>query len=89
MGKKSLPYRISFSLLFKRFLNVCGCLAAYLYVYHVCNALKVQKRASDPLELDLQGHMRHHVDAGTRTWVLCQSSKDSFFFFFLRFIYLM
>jgi hypothetical protein len=36
-----------------------------------------QKRVSDPLELDLQMAVNHHVGAGKQTQVFCRSSKCS------------
>ena len=33
-----------------------------------------QKRALDPLELELKMAMSYHVGAGNQTWVLCKGS---------------
>ena len=39
-------------------------------------ALWGQKRASDPLELELQMVVSHHVGVRNCTWVLCKSRKE-------------
>ena len=45
---------------------VCECLACmHVYVPHVCSAHRGQKRALDPLELELQEVVSYHV--GTET----------------------
>lgn len=36
-----------------------------------------QKKAPDPLKLELWMIVSHHVDAGNQTWVLCMSNKYS------------
>lgn len=40
-------------------------------------AYKGQKRTSDSLELELEMFVRHQVDAGNQTGVLCNNSKCS------------
>ena len=37
----------------------------------------LEKRVLDPLELELQMVVNHHVGAGNVTWVLSKSSKFS------------
>jgi hypothetical protein len=37
----------------------------------VLSALKDQKRVSDPLELELQLDVNHHVGSGNWNWVFC------------------
>jgi hypothetical protein len=54
--------------------GVCVCLsvcAAYVYSTH-----GGQKRASDPLELELQTIVNHTVDAGNLTQVLSKNSES-------------
>ena len=47
-------------------------------VYHVCtDAQGGQKRALDPLELELWVIVSHHVSARNPDWVLCKSSQCS------------
>ena len=41
----------------------------------VLDACEGQKRASDPLEPELQVIVSHHVNAGDGTGVLCKSSQ--------------
>lgn len=50
----------------------CFCLLVPVSVCTVCMPLlkKAKKKALDPLELELWV-VRHHVDAGSRIWVLC------------------
>lgn len=48
-------------------------------VYHMpAWCLKVQRRVPDPLELELQAVVNHHVGAGNRAQALCKSSKYSY-----------
>ena len=48
---------------------------AYVYVFvpcvHMPGALRDQKRALGPLELELQMIVSHHLGAGNQSWVLC------------------
>ena len=49
---------------------------------HVCTSrgsgtVEGQKKALDPLELELQASVSHHVGAGTQTCVLRKGSKGS------------
>lgn len=50
------------------------CLSVCLCTVLVPGAQEGQKRVSDPLELDLQKVVNHHVSAGKQTWVLWKSS---------------
>lgn len=49
----------------------------YLYTTCVLGARRSQKRALDPLELELRMVASHHVSAGNQIWVLCKSSQCS------------
>ena len=49
-------------------------LLAYVCLHSAC---RNQKRSLDPLELELQMVVGHHVDAGNQNWVLCKSSQCS------------
>jgi hypothetical protein len=40
-------------------------------------ACRSQKRALDPLEMELQAVINRHVGAETKTWVLWQSNQCS------------
>lgn len=49
----------------------------YEFIYHVhAGATRGQKRATDPLELELQVALGCHMDAGTQILVLCKSSMQ-------------
>lgn len=53
------------------FICVCMC----LYTTCVLGAYGGQKKASDPLELELQMKKSYHVGCGNLTWVLYKSGK--------------
>ena len=48
-----------------------GVLLACMSIIYVSGAHEDQKRASDPLELELQTVVSHHVGAGDWTQILC------------------
>lgn len=50
------------------------CLHVCLCTTFMSGALRVHRKASDPLERELQVVVNHHVSSGTRTWVLCKKS---------------
>lgn len=53
--------------------SVClGCM--YICVSCVCLVSEDQRRASDPLDLELHVVVSHYVGAGNQTQVLCKSS---------------
>lgn len=54
------------------------CLPACMSVYHLYNAHKDQRRALDPLELDLQVVMNSLVGVVNQTQILCKSNKYSY-----------
>jgi hypothetical protein len=45
----------------------------YVCALHACSANGGQKRASDPLELELKMAVSHHVGAENQIRVLCKS----------------
>lgn len=45
----------------------------YVSVSCACHAWKGQKRAPDPLRLDSQIAVSHHMHSGNQTWVLWES----------------
>ena len=47
-----------------------GVLPACMPVFGVCSALEGQKRALDPLKLELQVIVSHHMGAGNQAWLL-------------------
>lgn len=49
------------------------CKFAHLYAWFP----RRPEESSDPLELELQAVVNHHVGVGNRTQVLCKSSKSS------------
>lgn len=53
---------------------MCACLPTYTYVFHMCGG---QKKASDPLKLELWIVINHHRDA--RKFSARGSGKPSFF----------
>lgn len=55
-----------------------GCLYVYLWTTSVPGAWGVQKRALDPLELELQVVVNHHVLTGKWTQVFCKNSQCSY-----------
>lgn len=56
--------------------NVCGCFVClYVCVPHMMSgACGAQKREYNPLELEFQVIVSHHMGAGSRTWSLWKSS---------------
>ena len=45
---------------------------SYTYAYHAAGG---QKRARDPLELDLEMAVSCHAGASNETWILCINNK--------------
>jgi len=77
------PLRISnvhllrnFSILSQFIVVVHILIEFYGYMYMV-GTHRCQKRTSDPLELELQTLIRHHVYAADKTWILWKKSKCS------------
>lgn len=63
--------------IFKRFFILTICLFSFICVYcvrvyttYVPGAPRGQKRASNPLELELWVVVNHYVGAGNQTWVI-------------------
>lgn len=52
-----------------------GTVSASVFVDYMCSTHRGQKRASDPLELELWMVVSHHTGARNRAQVLCESSK--------------
>jgi hypothetical protein len=70
-GAKGITCLTFNCLLFEGFFSAC--LSVCLHIMCVLGAYRCQKRTSDPLELELQADVSHHVDA--RTQILCKISK--------------
>lgn len=77
VSKQALPSWSSFVLIYL-FLKIClfvfyvyECFACiyYMSTTHMCSACRGQKRVLDPLELQLQIFVDHHMGAGNQTWV--------------------
>jgi hypothetical protein len=47
-----------------------------MYVHYICTCPS-QERISEPLGLELQIVVSHHMGAGNLTWLLCKSNKYS------------
>jgi hypothetical protein len=54
-----------------------GVLLACMSIIYVSGAHEDQKRASDPLELELQTVVSHHVGSRNQTWVLWRNGQCS------------
>lgn len=52
-------------------------LPACMYTVCMPSLYEVQKRASNSLELELEMTVNQHVDAGTQTYVLYKTNKNS------------
>lgn len=52
------------------------CLHVYLCTISVPGTYRCQRWASDPLELELQIGMRHSMDVGNQSHVLCKRNND-------------
>jgi hypothetical protein len=81
MPELDIPFEIMFKI-FVFFFKLLFVVIVFLWVccLHVClscvyNTCRVEKRASDPLGLELQVVMSHPVCAGNQKRVLCKSNS--------------
>lgn len=52
------------------------CLSVWLCTMYVFGVQGDQKKVLNPVELDLQVVVSHHVGSGTQTWVLCKNKHS-------------